>query len=78
MIDGQVVPDSTWLCRYSPAAFAAQRPGLVSRADSDTHPAPRYCAISACHEGWKSTWSMRRPRRSKTCSSGGWRLASSA
>lgn len=33
---------------------------------------------SVCHAGWKSTRSMRRPRRSNAFSSGGWRLASSA
>jgi hypothetical protein len=41
-------------------------------------PLRRAMVIIVCQAGWNSTWSMRSPMRECVCSSGSWRLASSA
>jgi len=41
-------------------------------------PLRRAMPIIVCQAGWKLTWSMRSPVREWVCSSGSWRLASSA
>src|SRR3954452_22645576 len=76
IVIGQPWAASTRPPHCAPAIRATWAPGRGSVHGEEWPPISDESVISACHAGWKSTSSMRFPKRSCVLSTGGFSLAS--